>query len=86
MKRIQVQLTEAQERAVRRRASNAGHSVARVIREAVERYVADDERESRIQRAVAVMARFKPADGATDVSAEHDRYLAGIYAAKKSRE
>ncbi len=85
MKRIQIQLTEAQERAVRRRASTSGHSVASVIREAVERYVADDDRESRIRRAVAAMGRFKPAGGATDVSEEHDRYLADIYAAKKRR-
>ena len=86
MKRLQVQLTEAQERSLRRRASADGHSIARVVREAVDRYVVDDDREARIQRALAVMGRHRSTDHAKDVSQAHDRYLADIYHAKARRK
>ena len=38
-----------------------------------------DDREARIQRALAAMNRFRSRDRATDVSEKHDRYLAKIY-------
>jgi predicted DNA-binding protein len=79
MKRIQVQLTEEQERRLRKRASASGTSIARAIREAVDRYVSEDDREARIQRALAVMSRFRDRDEADDLGANHDRYLAEIY-------
>lgn len=85
MKRIQVQITEEQEKALRRKARASGRSIAGIIRDAVDRYVARDERECRIQRALAAMARFRDSGGATDVSVNHDRYLAEIYKAQLRR-
>jgi len=38
-----------------------------------------DDREARIQRALAAMSRFRSRDRATDVSEKHDHYLAEIY-------
>jgi hypothetical protein len=83
MKRIQVQLTEDQERRLRRRATTSGKSIAGAIREAVDRYVGEDDREARIQRALTAMNRFRSRDHATDVSVNHDKYLAEIYGRRK---
>jgi len=79
MRRIQVQLTEEQERRLRRKANSSGRSLARVIRDAVDRYVVEDDREARIQRALAAMGRYSDRAGATDMSVNHDRYLADAY-------
>jgi hypothetical protein len=77
MKRIQIQLTERQEKALRHRASVSDRSLSAVIRDAVDRYVAEDDREGRINRAIAAMRRgFRDRDGARDVAENHDLYLA----------
>jgi len=68
-----------QERRLRRKATASGDSIAGVVRHAVDRYVSDDDREARIQRALAAMNRFRSRDRATDVSEKHDHYLAEIY-------
>ena len=59
MKRIQVQLTEEQEKRLRRRANSSGRSLASVIRDAIDRYVLEDDREARIHRALAAMGRYQ---------------------------
>ena len=78
--RMQVQLTEAQASALRRLASERGHSVARIVREAVDRLLAEgDERDRVWERALAAVGRYPDREGARDVSEEHDRYLDEAY-------
>jgi hypothetical protein len=79
MKRIQVQLTDAQERRLRKRASASGKSIAGTIRDAVDKYVDEDDREARIRRALGAMSGFRDRRGATDVGVNHDRYLTEVY-------
>ena len=71
-----MQVTEKQKIALRRKAAASGKSIAGVIRDAVNRYVVEDDRESRIERVVTAMRRgFRDREGATDVGVNHDRYL-----------
>jgi predicted PP-loop superfamily ATPase len=76
MIRTQVQLTDAQLKALRRASAATGRSVADLIRQGVDHYLAGQtelSREERIERAIAVAGRF--ASGHSDVSANHDRHL-----------
>jgi hypothetical protein len=73
MKRIQILLTGEQERAVRRRAAKSGRSIASVVRDAVERFVATDDSAATQRDVLQVFG--KHASGAHDVSEKHDRYL-----------
>jgi hypothetical protein len=77
MVRTQVQLTEAQLKALRQASAATGRSVADLIREGVDQYLAgrtDVGREERVERAIRVSGKFS--SGLTDVSANHDRHLA----------
>ena len=68
MERIQIQVTEEQKTALQRKAAASGKSIAGVIRDAVDRYVAADDRESRIERVLTALRRgFRDREGATDV-------------------
>lgn len=77
MIRTQVQLQEEQVRALKELASARGVSVAELIRQSVDALIRSargvDEAERR-RRAIAAAGRFR--SGASDVSSEHDRYLA----------
>ena len=80
MIRTQVQLTDRQIQALRRASAATGRSVADLVREGVERYLAGHSelgREERIERAIKVAGRFS--SGLTDVSANHDRHLAEVF-------
>jgi hypothetical protein len=77
MIRMQIQLTEAQANALRRRANERRTSIAAIVREAVETHLVDDRRDEAWQRALAAVGRFR--GGAADVSVEHDRYLVEAY-------
>jgi hypothetical protein len=83
MRRLQIQLTDEQEAAVRDSATRTGRSVAAVVRDAVERFVRADNREERIGRVMALAGKYRDKDGATDVATNHDRYLAEIYSQRK---
>jgi predicted DNA-binding protein len=78
MIRTQIQLTEEQARRLKAIAAARGVSVSALIREAVEKAVAVDDGPARRQRALAAVGRFR--SGRSDVSAEHDRYLADDFA------
>ncbi|MBI2238100.1 MAG: ribbon-helix-helix protein, CopG family [Actinobacteria bacterium] len=80
MIRTQIQLTEDQAARVRRIAAERGVSVAEVIREAVDRLPDRDDRAERWARALAAVGKGHDREGATDVSARHDDYLAEAYA------
>ena len=80
MVRTQVQLTEEQVRALRRLATQRKKSLADLVRQSIELYLAQEAgpgKELRIQRAIEAIGRGS--SGAKDVSTNHDKYLAEIY-------
>jgi hypothetical protein len=80
MIRTQVQLTDRQLKALRHASAATGRSVADLIRQGVDQYLAGRSeigREERIERALKVAGRFS--SGRTDVSANHDRHLAEAF-------
>jgi predicted DNA-binding protein len=76
MERTQISLTPDQMRRLRRASTERGVSMAHLVREAVDAYVADDTfaRAELIRRALAAAGQFR--SGATDVARRHDDYLA----------
>ena len=80
MIRTQVQLTSAQLEALRQASAATGRSVADLIRQGVDQYLAGRSelgREERIERAINLAGRFS--SGRNDVSANHDRHLAEAF-------
>ena len=80
MIRTQVQLTSAQLEALRQASVATGRSVADLIRQGVDQYLAGRSelgREERIERAIKVAGRFS--SGRNDVSANRDRHLAEAF-------
>jgi len=80
MTRTQVQLTERQLEALRRDSAATGRSVADLVRQGVDQYLAGRSelgREERIERAIAVAGKFS--SGHRDVSASHDKHLAEAF-------
>lgn len=66
--------------ALRRLAQEEGRSIADLVREGVDIYLRSQHgpsREERVRRALHVVGKF--ASGCSDVSAEHDRYLAEAF-------
>jgi hypothetical protein len=81
MIRTQVQFTAQQVKALRRLSASTGRSIADVVREAVDRYLASSQQPDRselIERAIRVAGKFSA--GPRDVSVNHDKYLEEIYA------
>ena len=74
MKRTQIQFDAEQAAALKRRAAERGVSVSSVVRDAVAKYLTNDGAEERIERVRRAAGAF--ASGLSDVSVEHDRYLA----------
>lgn len=80
MVRTQIQLTDAQASALKRRAAERGVSMAALIRDAIDRVLADDgDFERRKARALAAVGAHRDRDGANDVSVEHDHFLDDAY-------
>jgi predicted DNA-binding protein len=81
MIRTQIQLTEEQSRTLKSLAARRGVPVAELIRQSVDSYIRSstglDDQERR-RRAIAAVGKFR--SGQTDVSINHDRYLAEAYA------
>jgi hypothetical protein len=80
MIRTQVQLTDRQLEALRQASAASGRSVADLIRQGVDQYLAGRSelgREERIERAIRVAGKFS--SGRSDVSANHDRHLAEAF-------
>jgi Arc/MetJ-type ribon-helix-helix transcriptional regulator len=72
--RTQIQLTEDQAHGLKRKAAERGVSMAEVIREAVDRVLAEDGGGAKRRRALAGAGRFR--SGHADISERHDDYLA----------
>jgi hypothetical protein len=85
MHRIQVQLTESQERMLREIARLRGLSISALIREGVDQITAPERerREQARQRALRLVGAFsdKP-----DVARRHDEYLAEAGSARTDRK
>lgn len=71
MKRMQVQLREDQLAGLQWRAATSGRSVAALVRDALDAWLATDER--RIERALATIGSYH--SGLGDLAENHDRYL-----------
>jgi hypothetical protein len=74
MRRVQVQLTDDQAGALRRSADVHGVTVAALVRQAVDAWIAGEERARRVERALAAIGGFR--SGLGDLSERHDDYLA----------
>jgi hypothetical protein len=80
MVRTQIQLTEEQSRRLKEIAAAEGVSVAEIIRRSVDRYVGTSLRPSLDElrdRARSIAGQFT--SDQTDVSSNHDKYLAEAY-------
>ncbi len=80
MVRTQIQLTERQAQALRRRAREEHRSLADLIRSSVDAYLARPDqhsRDARYLRALAVIGKYS--SGKRDISAKHVDYLADAY-------
>ncbi|MEA3351649.1 MAG: CopG family transcriptional regulator [Chloroflexota bacterium] len=83
MIRTQIQLTEEQHKFLREAAAEYNISMAALVRQSVDLLVQktkEPSREEQKQRALSVIGIASDVDGATDVSINHDKYLAEIYA------
>lgn len=90
MIRTMVQLTEEQLKALKELAKARKTSVAKLVRESVAQYVVvaakESDREEKRRRALEFLEyiknhpeEFRDIEGKTDVSINHDKYLAEIY-------
>lgn len=77
MVRTQIQLTEAQARALKRAAAERGISMAAVIREVLDRSLATAADDATHRRALAAIGRYS--SGRSDVAEEHDTHLAEAF-------
>ena len=80
MVRVQVRLTLEQVQALRQLSADSGRPIADLVREGVDLYLSSRKRPDRNElweRALSVVGRFS--SGLTDVSREHDRYLAEAF-------
>jgi hypothetical protein len=88
-----IQLTEEQMKALKALAKARKTSVAKLVRESVTQYIATaptelsyEEKRKRALEFLEWVKKEQPRDieGATDVSVNHDKYLAEIYGTWKS--
>jgi predicted DNA-binding ribbon-helix-helix protein len=80
MVRTQIQLTEEQSRVLKAIALEKGISVAELIRRCIDKYIQSTGQltsNERRQRALSIVGQFAAEE--TDLSTDHDRYLAEVY-------
>ncbi|MGA2185185.1 MAG: ribbon-helix-helix domain-containing protein [Bryobacteraceae bacterium] len=80
MVRTQIQFTDSQIESLRRLAAATGRSVADLVRQGVDQYLAvksQPDLEERKKRALRVLGKFPSAP--SDVSIRHDHYLAEAF-------
>jgi ribbon-helix-helix CopG family protein len=77
MVRTQIQLTEQQARRLRAQARERGVSLAEMIRQYVDRGIAEEhpDRAAMYDRASRLVGRFVDRQGKRDVARRHDLYL-----------
>ena len=74
MIRTQIQLDEAKASALKGMAARRGVSVAALIRDGIDRVLADDDWERRWKRALEAVGKHR--SGLGDLAENHDRYFA----------
>jgi hypothetical protein len=81
MIRTQIQLTDQQARRLRAAARRAGVSMAEMVRRCIDLALVHDQpdRVALYARAAGLVGAFDDREAATDLSAEHDRYLAEAF-------
>lgn len=80
MVRTQIQLTDQQAAKLKKRANKEGVSLAELVRRGIEMYLRNSPQpsdEERRRRALAIVGRY--ASGQSDLSENHDKYLAEAY-------
>jgi predicted DNA-binding protein len=80
MVRTQIRLTDSQMESLRRLAAATGRSVADLVRQGVDQYLAatsQPDLEERKERALRALGRLS--SGLSDVSTRHDDYLAEAF-------
>jgi hypothetical protein len=80
MVRTQIQLTEEQVERLKKKAAEAGVSMAEVVRRSLDDYLCKGNSltmEEKRQRSLAIAGKY--ASGQRDISTRHDEYLADIY-------
>ncbi len=81
MVRTQVQLTESQATKLKELAARQNVSIAELIRQGVDQVLATTQRVyDPEQKRLALAFLGQVSDGITDLSENHDKYLAEIYA------
>lgn len=78
MIRTQVQLDQEQMARLRRLAAERGVSISSLIRQAVDEHLGEEPQDARWERAVRSIGGFH--SGKSDVSEDHDHYLAEDFA------
>jgi len=73
MKRVQLQLTEAQVSELKARARTTDQPVAALVRDAVDVWLVTNLRRTQIDRALAAIGGYH--SGLGDLAESHDRYL-----------
>ena len=88
MIRTQISLTFEQMARLKKAAQRRGVSMAALIREAVDKEIAQDplDRERLWDRALDAVGRGSDKDGMTDVSRHHDAYFAQAIGEEADRE
>jgi hypothetical protein len=82
MVRVQIQLTAAQHRQLKRRAREQGVSVAAIVRRSIDIELqarSGDLRHDRIGRALAAAGKYTDPDGEQHVARDHDAVLADAF-------
>jgi hypothetical protein len=73
MSRVQILLSEEQVLTLRRKSAATGRPVAALVREAVDAWIAKDETQVGVERALAAIGGFH--SGLGDLAENHDLYL-----------
>lgn len=87
MIRTQIQLTEGQAQSLKRLARQQQRSMAELIRQSVDLYLATAGElplDQQYERAMALAGKYRSGD--TDLGRKHDQYLAEAYAAPGSSD
>jgi Arc/MetJ-type ribon-helix-helix transcriptional regulator len=72
--RTQVELTDSQARELEELALKEGVTMAELVRQSIEHFLAERNDDQRWERALSAIGRFH--EGPSDVSQHHDTYLA----------
>ena len=75
MQRVQVQVTDEQAAHLARRAATKGTTIAGAIRDAIDAQLASDERQRRIDVALAALRKPAFRSDVPDLSENHDEYF-----------